>query len=414
MLRELAAHDGIVLKGRGSFSKERSMKKDLFIFAIAALLIWPACSKKPESAARVEVIDGIEYVHNTETPLHPNKTVTLEEELSIGGEDEEGNIVLFRPSRFIVDQNENIYISDRQDQVIKVFDPNGRYVRTIGAKGEGPGEFRSVGYQIFLPDGRLLVMDFSSRRTSIFESSGKYLESHQWINRLSQLHFATESSYIVTEYTFEGGNPFEGRRLFIKEYDFEGKEIRSFGEFVPEETKMHVETNRVLALPLPYSPQSIFAADHTQQYLYHCLNNKYTIEVFDKTGKVFRKIVRSYEPVLFTRKDAEEFRGRYERSRNEGIRKLAKEIPMPTTKTITLRMLADDLGNLWVETHEQKEEMERTFTAYDIFKKDGYYEAKIWLDRRPRLFMKGKMYLMETNEETGYIFLKRYRIIWSD
>jgi hypothetical protein len=35
-------------------------------------------SQKPESNVSVEVIDGIEYIHNTETPLHPDKTVTFE------------------------------------------------------------------------------------------------------------------------------------------------------------------------------------------------------------------------------------------------------------------------------------------------------------------------------------------------
>lgn len=44
------------------------------------------------------MIDGIEYVHNPEIPLNPNKMVSFEEELSIGEEDEEGNIVLFRPA----------------------------------------------------------------------------------------------------------------------------------------------------------------------------------------------------------------------------------------------------------------------------------------------------------------------------
>ena len=390
------------------------MRKGLFIFSFIVFMILSACSKKPESAARVEIIDGIKYVHNTEIPLHPNKTVTFEEDLSIGGEDDEGNIVLFRPSRFLVDQNENIYVTDRQDQVIKVFDPDGRYMWTIGAKGEGPGEFRSVGYQIFLPDGRLLVMDSSARRISIFNSSGEFLESYQWKKQLGRLQFATDSSCIVSEYIFEGDDPLEERRLCIKEYDFKGNEIRTFGEFVPQEMKIHAERNIAFGIGVPHSPRSIFASDQKRQCLYHCLNDKYTIEVFDKTGKVFEKIDRPYEPVPFTSKDAEEFRAGYEKSRNEDMKKMAKDMAMPKIKNITSRILVDDSGNLWVQTYEQKEEEDRTFTAYDIFNADGYYEAKVWIDKGPSLLMKGKMYRMETDEETGYRFLKRYRVIWTD
>jgi len=89
-------------------------------------------------------------------------------------------------------------------------------------------------------------------------------------------------------------------------------------------------------------------------------------------------------------------------------------MPMPKLKTTTPYMLVDDLGNLWVETHEKKEEEDRIITAYDIFNKDGYYEAKVWLDKRPSLFVKGKMYKMEIDKESGYIFIKRYRAIWSE
>jgi len=166
------------------------MRKALCFFIAAFLFILWACGKKPQSTASVEIIDGIKHVHNIETPIHPNKSLTLEEGLSIGAEDDQGNIVLFRPTTFIVDQDENIYITDSQDQVIKVFDANGSYIRAIGAKGEGPGEFMSVGDKAFLPDGRLLVMDSRARRTSLFDPSGQFLKSYKWLNRLSRLFFA--------------------------------------------------------------------------------------------------------------------------------------------------------------------------------------------------------------------------------
>lgn len=389
------------------------MKKALFFFVILSFLILPAC-KKPVDKARVENIDGVEYVHNIGTPLHPNKKVAFEEDLSIGGNDEKGNIVLFRPGRFIiVDQNENIYIIDNQDQAIKVFDPNGKYLRTIGRRGEGPGEFKSIQDHAFLPDGRLLVMDYSAHRSSFFDSSGNFIGSYKWKKSLSLLHFVTNSSYIVDEYTNVEDKPSEREKLWIKEYNFEGNEICSFGEFVDSRTKQLREGDRSVTTVVPHSPKSIFAADQNRQYLYHCLNNNYLIEVYDKSGKVFRKIDRPYEALPFTSKDADEYRAPYEKLRNELWRKLVKEMPMPKLKTITPYMLVDDLGNLWIETHEKKEEEDRIITAYDIFNKDGYYEAEVWLDKRPSLFVKGKMYNMEIDKETGHIFIKRYRAIWS-
>jgi hypothetical protein len=70
------------------------MKKVLFCFLLTVVFLWSICTKKPASAEKVEVIDHIEYVHNTDIPMHPDRTVAFEEELSIGPEDEKGNILL--------------------------------------------------------------------------------------------------------------------------------------------------------------------------------------------------------------------------------------------------------------------------------------------------------------------------------
>lgn len=390
------------------------MRRTLFVFSISILLISFACSKKPESEARVEIIDGVEHVHNTGTPLHPDKSVTFEEELSIGGEEYD---MLFRPQRFIVDQNENIYITDYQDQSIKVFDPKGEYIRTIGKKGEGPGEFTFVGHLTVLPDGRLLVMDSEARRISLFDSDGKYMESHHWTERPGRLNYATDSTCLLTVYTFEGDKPLEGRRLFVKEFDFQGNEIRSFGEFKIEESKMHTERRGETVISMviyaPHSPHSIFAADPMRQYLYHCVNNEYMIEVFDDSGKAIRRFDRPYEPLPFTSRDAEEFYSRYDSRPMEGLKKMVQGMSMPAVKTITPKMLVDDVGNLWVETYEQREEEDKVFAAYDIFNPDGYYEAKVWIDLKPEIFVKGKMYRMHRDEKTGYSLVKRYRVVWN-
>ena len=147
--------------------------------------------------ARGEIIDGIEYIYNTETPLYPKRTLSFEEELAIDPEDDEVNIILFRPRSFVVGPNENIYITDIQDNAIKVFDPNGKYKLTIGRRGQGPGEFQSISHQAFLPDGRFLVMDSRQKRTSLFDSSGKFLESFKWEENLGLLYLATNSSLIL-------------------------------------------------------------------------------------------------------------------------------------------------------------------------------------------------------------------------
>jgi len=87
---------------------------------------------------------------------------TSEEELAINEEDANGNIILYKPSRITIDSEGNICIFDSQDISIKVFSPDGTFVKSIGRQGEGPGEFQSIGPMKFFPDGRLLVLDWRS------------------------------------------------------------------------------------------------------------------------------------------------------------------------------------------------------------------------------------------------------------
>jgi hypothetical protein len=220
------------------------------------------------------------------------------------------------------------------------------------------------------------------------------------------------SSYIISEIVYSGDRRFD--QLFVKEVDFNGKEIRSYGEFTPPEAKIIRQRKYSLFFISPVTTSSIFAGDQDRGLFYHCLNNKYIIEVYDTSGKLLRKIDRPYEPVPFTDKDAKAYRARhgYGNLPNEFLRKAIEEMEMPKVKSIVEGMYVDDEGNLWIRTNEIKEEEDKILTAFDIFNSDGYYFAKVWTAIIPSIFKKGKMYRMDTDQDTGYRSLKRYKVIW--
>ncbi|MCJ7564414.1 MAG: 6-bladed beta-propeller [Candidatus Aminicenantes bacterium] len=388
------------------------MKRTSSLMFVLLVLFWPACNKgqKSKSNASVEFIDGVECIHNTGTALHPDKTVTFVEDLSISGEDKDGNIILYEPMLSFVDDNENIYIIEIKDQVIKVFGPDGKYIKTIGAKGSGPGEFQTMTYLAVTKDGKLVVMDQTSRRTSLFDSSGRFLKSFHWQTYYSGFIMIKSSSYITSEFIYSGDRQF--RNLFVKEVDFNGKEIRSYGEFTTSEPKIIRQGKYTTYFSLPVSTDSIFAGDPDRGLFYHCVNNKYIIDVYDTSGKLLRKIDRPYEPVPFTDKDAKAYRARFGDLTNDFLRKAIEEMEMPKVKSVVERMYVDDKGNLWIRTNEIKEEEDKILTAFDIFDSDGYYFAKVWTAIIPYIFKKGKMYRMDTDQDTGYQSLKRYKVIW--
>ena len=391
------------------------MNNRVLISTLLLALFVSSCSKTPEDLASREIIDGIEHVHNASVPLHPNTTLSIEEELSIGGEDDEGDIILYETGNVIVDDAEDIYIVDRQDFKIKVFTPEGDFIRSIGRQGEGPGEFQFIGYVTFVPDGRLLVMDFRARRTSLFDKTGPFISGHPWTKSFSQPVLATDSSYFVqVRIVGEGSDPLSERRLVIDEIDFEGNEIRSFGEYQMPELRVLTQGNIMFGMSVPHSPHSLFAGDMTNQYLYHCLNDKYLIDVIDSQGNIFRKIERPYDPLPYTGQDKEEFLARYRERGDENQIKLVEGMDFPSVKNVMVRMMTDDQGNLWVQTHEIREEGDTEATAYDVFTRDGTYDMRVWLEVRPEVIKKGKMYVRDADPDTGYTYIKRFRMIWSE
>ena len=390
------------------------MKRFFLVTLILFVVFWSAGyrSQKPESNAQIEIIDGIEYIHNTETPLYPDKTVTFVEDLSISGEDQDGNIILFKPRLGLVDDKDNIYIIDRQDQVIKVFSSDGEFIRTIGSKGRGPGEFQLIGNIDVTKDGKLLVTDETARRTSFFDSSDKFIKSFRWLSNYGGCYLIKSSSYLTADIFSSDDRKYWS--LFVIEVDFDGKEIRTYGKFTMPQPKITRQGKGTTFMFEPFYPESIFAGDQDRGLLYHCLNNKYIIEVYDTSGKLFRKIDRPYKPIPFTSKDEKEYRESLETNPSALYRKLMAAMELPKVKNIVSKMHVDDEGNLWIRTNEIREEDDKILTAYDIFNSEGLYYARAWTPVLPIIFKRGKMYRMETEQETGYKILKRYKVLWSN
>lgn len=384
------------------------MKKNNAVIMVCLILVCclAACKGKIQKA-KVETIEGVTYIHNPATPLHPSRTVIFEEEFIYEGTDQAGEICLFKPGGFAVDTKGNVYIEDASDMAIKVFDQAGKFLRALGRRGEGPGEFSSVGYIIPLPDGRLLVTDPLARRTSFFEPEGQFLSSFAWRQNFQRIYLATDSSHTLEESViFE-----ETRGLWIRTIDFLGNELITFGKFsLPELKEFHMGEGMTM-IPVPWGPASVFAGDQTRQWLYHCPSDKYEIEVYDRQANLIRKIDRRYERVPVRSEDISEYRSRFADS---PIVQLFLQMEFPKVKSITNRMIVDSEGNLWVRTSEVKREEGKEIAAYDIFNPDGFYEARVWIDIIPAAFAGGRMYLMDEDETTGMRRVIRFRVIWKE
>ncbi|RMH15701.1 MAG: hypothetical protein D6701_09800, partial [Gemmatimonadetes bacterium] len=100
----------------------------------------------------------------------------LEADLRIGAFEGEGPEVFGDVRAVDADAEGNIYVLDFPASEIRVFDAQGRHLRTIGGKGEGPGEISaSTGFAL-AADGTLWVHDHGQWRWLHLTASGEEIE----------------------------------------------------------------------------------------------------------------------------------------------------------------------------------------------------------------------------------------------
>lgn len=102
---------------------------------------------------------------------------TLVPELRVGsldGPDETtfGNIMAVGPAL-----GGGLVVYDQQVPAVRLFDAQGAFVRNIGVKGGGPGEFGHLNGVATLPDGRWILWDATGSRLNIHAPDGSFERS---------------------------------------------------------------------------------------------------------------------------------------------------------------------------------------------------------------------------------------------
>ena len=91
------------------------------------------------------------------------------------------------------DARGRLYVADRQAAEVRVFSPDGEFIRVIGARGEGPGEYSEPDDLRITPQGELVVRDQRGARFLVYSLDGEHLRS--W--RLSGTFFTSEGFYLT-------------------------------------------------------------------------------------------------------------------------------------------------------------------------------------------------------------------------
>jgi hypothetical protein len=126
-----------------------------------------------------------------------------------------------------VDADANVYVLDRFDKRVRVFDLHGAFLGAAGQEGDGPGEFRGYMYAASDTGGLVHVVDRQKRRLYTLELADSGLVFRDEV----QLDFPPADLCAVQGRRFLLLDALAGSTgLLIREVDARGEVVNAFGE----------------------------------------------------------------------------------------------------------------------------------------------------------------------------------------
>ena len=390
-------------------NKAKVLSVALFLAALIMLALFGG--QEAEWKGKIDIENGIKVIKNPGEPLYGEMEFELEEDLSIGNEDDK-NYIFYRLRDIQVATDGNIYVLDSGNQRLQVFDKDGKYLRTIGKRGQGPGEFNTP-TQLQLDDetGNIFVKDSMLRKIIIFEKEGKYIDKDIHLVELLRDFYLDSDRCIWGIFSLPG---IDSRS--IKKVTLTGKVEKTFTE-IP----YHIQ-RIVISLTKEGNPgmgayfvntgyeDDLFISKVDNHTFVYGHSKKYELVAVDKSGKTLFIIRKDESPIKITKTD----RGRIEDRIKWDIKKdghLVPEISLefPDYKPYFYSIITDDISRIYVRNNPASRES-NTNHEYDVFNKEGLYLYKIHLNYYPDVIKNGYIYTIAVNEETGLEQIKRYRI----
>jgi hypothetical protein len=219
-----------------------------------------------------------------------------------------------------VDSRNRYYVIDRGGTSVLVFDAGGKYVRTIGRAGEGPGEFRETITIELARNDSLMVFDFGTSRVTV------YSPDHVLVRTIRIPIIPNHRVALLPDGGFAFATNVRSRELVgypVHLFSSTGQLQRSLGSDGNFDPTIPRSGDRIIA---PASDGNLWVA-HLNQYV---------IEKWTPDGRRLDEI----------RRDVSWFRPQSRPSVTRGPQ------PPPTT----LSAIAEDsTGLLWVSVHQPKE-----------------------------------------------------------
>lgn len=104
-----------------------------------------------------------------------------------------------RPAALLQRPDGSFLLADRLDPgALKLFSPEGEFVRRVGRQGEGPGEYQIVQFLFLLPGDSVEVLDLGQQRSTVLTSDLRVARTTAAVPVAAEMLRLNPSRYVIT------------------------------------------------------------------------------------------------------------------------------------------------------------------------------------------------------------------------
>ncbi len=324
---------------------------------------------------------GVTIVENSDPVWSEGEAWRLADQptVDIGDRQDDPNYQLFRVASAIQLGDDRIMIANAGTHELRFYDRDGTYDATTGGAGDGPGEFRNVGWVERFAADSLIAYDLKHRRLSVFDTRGRFgrsiaLRATEGVPYPFVLGVFTTAGFLIqgsSASVFEAPLGFYRGDASLYRYSFDGNSSSSVGSYPGTDEgflRINGDGKRVRAW-LVFGRSTTFAVHGDQFYV--AANDTYEIQMHGSGGglrsliRVDRDLIEVTEAHLdLFRKSFLEERASDERSLQvmDGLLRGQPHSPaMPAYATVRI----DNIGNLWVQEYSLPGDDRICWTVFD-------------------------------------------------
>lgn len=288
-----------------------------------------------------------------------------------------------------VDAEGTIYVLDQQASEVRAFGADGRYLRTVATRGQGPGEITSANGILLGPDGVLWVNDHGARVVMGLTPEGVEVARHPPV--VPGFGFTWQAG-VDGEGVFREvwSSPVGGARM---EMPTTGPTESEIGEYLRsydprtqgyDSVALGVDRRRAYAIvipqgfigtQIPFDPVPLVAVA-SDGGAWVANSGTYRIARIDASGDTLLVLRVEVAPDPVTDADRAAWRSGPGARFQEFPRELAGiEALMPRFKPLLTRLLSDDAGRIWVG----RTVPDGAAPLFDVFDGEGRFLASLRL-----------------------------------